>query len=130
MVTSIPGLGVVSTQQKDASLSPNDDQHQQRSACSSSHQRTFMSPVKADDRDVHVYTHPKNSLGEHAEESEEEVMFHIDLVIHPVVSKLVPLCTIFLPFLCIMFSTLQNLTEGYLFVCFSFFALMFHLLSI
>lgn len=75
MVTCIPELGIVSTHQKDASLSPNDDQHQQRSACSSSHQHTFMSPVKADDRDVHVYTHSKNRLDEHAEESEEEVMF-------------------------------------------------------
>lgn len=76
MVTSIPELGVVSTHQKDASLSPNDGQRQQRSACSSSHQHTFMSTVNAVDRDVHVYTHPKDSLDEHAEEIEEEVMTH------------------------------------------------------
>lgn len=126
MVTSIPELGVVSTHQKDASLSPNDDQHQQRSACSSSHQHTFMLPVNADDKDVHVDTHPKNSLDEHAEESEEEVMFHIDLVVHPVVLKLVHCAPhSFLPY-----ASLQNLKESFLFVCFSFFALMFHLLPI
>lgn len=92
MVTSIPELGVVSTHQKDASLIPNDDQHQHRSARISSHQHTFESPVNTDDRDVHVYTHLSTSLVDHAEESEEEVMFHIDLIARSVVLKFVPLC--------------------------------------
>lgn len=92
MVTSIPELGVVSTHQRDAPLGPNDDQHQRRSACSSSHQHTFMFPANADDRDVHVYSLPMNSL-DGLGESEEEVMFHIGLIVHSVVSKVVPLCT-------------------------------------
>lgn len=55
-----------------------------------------MSPVNADDRDVHVYTHPKNSLDEHAEESEKEVMFHIDRTFSRL--KSCSLCTTSLPF--------------------------------
>ncbi|CAG04359.1 unnamed protein product, partial [Tetraodon nigroviridis] len=71
VVTSIPELGVVSAHQKDASLGPVDDQHQQRSARSSSYQHT---PVTAEDRDAHVYAHPNASPDEHAEESEEELL--------------------------------------------------------
>nr|XP_046233487.1 WD repeat-containing protein 90 isoform X2 [Scatophagus argus] len=65
VVTSIPELGVVSTHQKD-------DQHQQESACSSSHQLTFRPNREADDSGVHVYVHPEDGFSKPGEQSEEE----------------------------------------------------------
>lgn len=75
MATSIPELGVVSTH-KDASLSPNNDQHHRKSTCSSSHQHT----ANADDREVHVYAHPDDVLDEQAAGSGEEVMLQVNLL--------------------------------------------------
>ncbi|XP_069547580.1 WD repeat-containing protein 90 [Brachyistius frenatus] len=63
VVTDIPELGVVSTQQKD---------WEQELASSSSQQLTSRSPWDADDGGVHVYVHPEDGLNKHAEESESE----------------------------------------------------------
>lgn len=84
MVTNIPQLGVVSNHQRDGSISPNDDQHQQRSACSSSHQHTLMTPINTDEREVHVYAHPQEHSDDQAQESEEEVMLQIHLDVQSV----------------------------------------------
>lgn len=111
MVTSIPELGVVSKHQRDGSLSPNDDQHQQRSTCSSSHQHTLMAPVITDEREVHVYAHPEEGSDELTEES-EEVILHIDLVVQSVVMWLLHCFPHSSMFLCIMSSTLQQPHRG------------------
>lgn len=63
MVTNIPELGVVSTHQKDDFTSQ---------------QHTFRPPCDTDDKGVHVYVHPEDGFRKHGEESEEEVMLHID----------------------------------------------------
>lgn len=110
MVTSIPELGVVSKHQRDGSLSP-DDQHQQRSTCSSSHQHTLMAPVITDEREVHVYVHPEDGSDELAEES-EEVMLHIALVVQSVVMWMFHCFPHSSMFLCIMSSTLQQPHRG------------------
>ncbi|XP_029702490.1 WD repeat-containing protein 90 isoform X2 [Takifugu rubripes] len=86
MVTSIPELGVVSKHQRDGSLSPNDDQHQQRSTCSSSHQDTLMAPIITG-REVHVYAHPEEGSDELAEESEEFLCSNVPSPVHPLLSK-------------------------------------------
>lgn len=77
-MTKIPDLGVVSTHPRDDWLSHNDDQYQQESAGSSSHQLTFKPRSDSDDRGVHVYVHPKDGFSKHGEESEEEVKLHSD----------------------------------------------------
>lgn len=110
MVTSIPELGVVSKHQRDGSLSPNDDQHQQRSTCSSSHQHTLMTPVITDEREVHVYAHPEEGSDELT--GSEEVMLHIDLVGQSVVMCVVLCFPHSSMFLCIMSSTLQQAHRG------------------
>ncbi|XP_030257051.1 WD repeat-containing protein 90 [Sparus aurata] len=74
LVTKIPDLGVVSTHPRDDWLSHNDDQYQQESAGSSSHQLTFKPRSDSDDRGVHVYVHPKDGFSKHGEESEEELV--------------------------------------------------------
>ncbi|KAM7381807.1 hypothetical protein PAMA_012590 [Pampus argenteus] len=74
VVTSIPELGVVSMHQKEDLLCHNDDQLQQESTCSSSHQVTSRLPCDADDGGVHVFAHPEDGLGKHWEESEEELV--------------------------------------------------------
>lgn len=82
VVTSIPELGVVSTHQRDDWFCHNDDQHQQESTCSSSHQFTSKPPRDAVDGGVHVFVHPEDDLGKHWEESEEEVKLHTDKTVH------------------------------------------------
>ncbi|XP_073345853.1 WD repeat-containing protein 90 [Pagrus major] len=74
LVTKIPDLGVVSTHLKADWLSHNDDQYQQESASSSSHQLTFRPPCDSDDRGVHVHVHPEDGFSKHGEESEEELV--------------------------------------------------------
>lgn len=68
MVTNIPELGVVSTQQEDW-LCYNNGQRQ-KSSLSSSHQP----PFDTDDGGVHVYVHAEDDYGKRDDDSEEEVM--------------------------------------------------------
>lgn len=82
LVTKIPDLGVVSTHQEDDWLCHNDDQHQQESTCSNSHQLTFRPTCDTDDGGVHVYVHPEDAFSKLGEESEEEVKLHIDYIVH------------------------------------------------
>lgn len=111
MVTNIPQLGVVSNHQRDGSLSPNDDQHQQRSACSSSHQHTLMAPINTDESEVHVYAHPQERSDEQVEESGEEVMLQIHLDVQSVMWWF-HCATHSSLFSCIVFSTLQQSHRG------------------
>ena len=78
LVTNIPELGVVSSHQKDDWLCHNDNQQQQESACLSPHQLTSRSPRDTDDSEVHVFAHPEDAFSKYGEESEEEVMLHMD----------------------------------------------------
>lgn len=110
-MTSIPELGIVSKHQRDGSLSPNDDQHQQRSTCSSSYQHTLMAPVITDEREVHVYAHPEEGSDE-LEEEREEVMVLIDLVVQSVLMWLFHCFPHSSMFLCLMSSTLQEPHRG------------------
>ncbi|CAK6964162.1 WD repeat-containing protein 90 [Scomber scombrus] len=74
MVTSIPELGVVSTQQRDDLLCHNDDHHQWESTCSISKQLSPRPPYDSGDGGIHVFVHPEDSLCEPGEESEEELV--------------------------------------------------------
>lgn len=72
MVTDIPDLGVVSTQQNDAWLFHNDDQ--QEPTCSNSQKFTSRPPWDTDDGGVH----PEDGFSKHEDESEEEVKLLIE----------------------------------------------------
>ncbi|XP_070708545.1 WD repeat-containing protein 90 [Pempheris klunzingeri] len=74
LVTNIPELGVVSTHQEDDWLCHDDDQHQQESTCSSSHQLTSRPIRDTADGGIHVYVHPEDGISKSGEESEEEVV--------------------------------------------------------
>lgn len=83
MVTSIPELGVVSTQPRDDLLCHNDDQHQWESICSISKQLSPKPPpYDSGDAGIHVFVHPEDSLDIPGEESEEEVKLHTNKIVH------------------------------------------------
>ncbi|XP_054455160.1 WD repeat-containing protein 90 isoform X2 [Anoplopoma fimbria] len=97
MVTDIPDLGVVSTQQDDDWLFNNGDQHQQESTSSMSQQFTSRPPWDTDDGGVHVHVHPDDGFSKHEEESEEEFVctpvphpVHLSLSKEPRQEKLLP----------------------------------------
>lgn len=73
-VTNLPELGVISTHQEDDCHAPNDSQHQQDTACSSSHQHLDRPPCDVNDEGLDVYEHHENGFSGHEQESDEEVM--------------------------------------------------------
>lgn len=79
-----------------------------------------MFPINTDDGGVHVYAHPEDNLDEHAEESEEEVMIHIDLAVQSFVIRSLHCVPHSSLVLCIMFSTLQEPHRGFAFLFFFF----------